>query len=133
MSRAWKWLLAVAALATLLGAQGFGDYSIRLPGGYRLTRIYAGALLINHPSRGIAVDANIDGYKVLGQYIVGHTSQADQEPEKGYSKPGYFLVDTKAGSAKQGMIKQAWLDELRKVGITEEPKLEAPSRFDRDY
>jgi hypothetical protein len=133
MSRAWKRLLAIAALAMLLGAHGCGDYAIRLPGDYRLTRIYAGAVLINHPDRGIAVDANVDGYKVIGQYLVGHTSQAEQEPEKGYSKPGYFLVDTKAGSAKQGMTKGAWLDELRRVGITEEPKLDTPSRFDKEY
>lgn len=122
----------IAILAAML-LQACGDYSIRLPGNYRLTRIYADALLINHPDRGISVDANVDRYKVIGDYVIGHVSAADLPPEKKHSKPGYFIVNTKLHSTRQGLDKKTWLDELRKLGIKEEPTLEKPSRFDRDY
>lgn len=122
-----------AAITVIVGMQGCGDYSVRLPGSYVLTRIYAGAVLINHPGKGIVVDANIDGYKVLGDHVVGHVAPADLSPEKEHSKPGYFLLNTKTHEVKQGLDKKAWLESLKKIGINDEPNLSKPSRFDRDY
>lgn len=130
MKTTWIRTGLVGVFAVML-LQACGDYSIRLPGNYRLTRIYPGALLINHPDRGIIVDANVDSYKVIGDYVVGHVSAADVPPEKGYSKPGYFIVDTKEHRTRQGLDKATWLSELRRLGINEEPMLEKPSRFDK--
>jgi hypothetical protein len=121
------------AIMAITGVQACGDYSVHLPGNYLLTRIYAGAVLINHPEKGIVVDANVDGYKVLGDHVVGHVTAADLSPEKEHSKPGYFLLNTKTHEVKQGLDKKAWLESLQKIGINDEPNLSKPSRFDRDY
>lgn len=110
-----------------------GDYSVRLPGGYALTRVHAGAVVIHHPEKGIVVDANIDGYKVLGDIVVGHVIMADRTPDNAYSKPGYFFVVTKTHEVKQGLDKKSWLEALKKMGVNSEPNLSKPSRFDRDY
>lgn len=123
-----------AAITAIVGMQGCGDYSVHLPDSYVLTRIYAGAVLINHPEKGIVVDANIDGYTVLGDHVVvGHVTAADLSPEKEHSKPGYFLLNTRTHDVKQGLDKKTWLESLQKIGISNEPNLSKPSRFDRDY
>lgn len=121
------------ALMAAFSMSACGDYSIRLPGNYALTRVYAGAVLINHPEKGVVIDANIDGYKVLGDLVVGHVTVAEESPEKEMSKPGYFIVNTKTHEVKQGLDKKAWLDALQAHGIGNEPNLGKPSRFDREY
>ena len=110
-----------------------GDYSVRLPGNYALTRVYAGAVLINHPEKGVVIDANIDGYKVLNDLVVGHVSVAEHSPEKELSKPGFFILNTKTHELRQGLDKKAWLDSLKALGTTNDPSLDKPSRFDKDY
>lgn len=110
-----------------------GDYSIQLPGNYALTRVYAGAVLINHPEKGVVVDANVDAYKVLNGLVIGHVTVAQESPEKEMSKPGYFIVNTKTHEVKEGLEKKAWLDALQAQGVSSEPSLGKPSRFDRDY
>ncbi len=115
------------------GLLGCGDYSIRLPGGYSLVRVYAGAVLIHHPEKGIVVNAHIDGYKVHGELVIGHVLSAELPPEKDYSKPGYFILNTKTHEVKEGLDKQTWLNSLRTIGIASEPRLSKPSRFDKNY
>jgi hypothetical protein len=110
-----------------------GDYSVRLPGGYALTRVHAKAVVIHHPEKGIVVDADIDGYKVLGDIVVGRVIMAERAPDNAYSKPGYFFLITKTHEVKQGLDKKAWLESLQKIGISDEPNLGKPSPFDRDY
>jgi len=124
---------AVLITAVLVMYACGGDYSVRLPGGYALTRVHAGAVVIHHPEKGIVVDANIDGYKVLGDIVVGHVIMADRTPDNAYSKPGYFFVITKTHEVKQGLGKKAWIESLQKLGISSEPNLSKPSPFDRDY
>jgi hypothetical protein len=122
-----------AAIVVISSMQACGDYSVRLPGGYVLSRVYAGAVLINHPEKGIVVDANIDGYRVVGDQVVGHVTAADLPPEKEHSKPGYFFLNTKTHEVRQGLDKKAWLESLESKGIRDEPTLSKPSRFDKDY
>lgn len=110
-----------------------GDYSVRLPNNYELIRVYAGAVLIGAPEGGVRIEANIDGYKVLNELVVGHVTVAEHSPEKEMSKPGYFIVNTKTHETKQGLDKKTWLDALQAQGISNEPSLGKPSRFDRDY
>ena len=121
---------SVLLLAVLAGGlSGCGDYGIRLPGGYSLDRIYAGAVLISHPEKGIVITAHIDRYTVRDKLVIGHVSPAELPPESDYSRPGFFLLNTETHEVKQGLDKQTWLDSLREVGITHEPNLIKPSRF----
>ena len=120
-------------LAMLLSLTACGDYEIHLPGGYSLIRVYAGAVLIGAPEAGVRIEANIDGYKVLNDLVVGHISIAEHSPEKEMSKPGYFILNTKTHEAKQGLEKKVWLDLMQALGITNEPSLGKPSRFDKNY
>lgn len=126
----YKWL--PSALVLFLGA-ACGDYAIQLPGKYQLTRVHGAAVVINHPDRGVIIDANVDGYALMGKLIVGHVSLAEHAPERELSRPGYFIVDTSTDHVEQGLDKNSWLNVLRAAGITQEPKLAKPSRFDSDY
>lgn len=126
--------VAVAFLVIAATAVGCGDYAVRLPGGYELTRVYAGAVLIARPDHeGLAVNANIDRYAVVGHLVVGHVSLAKHEFERSLSKPGYFVLDTNNGDVKVGMDLESWRLELREMGVSPEPPLAEPSRFDRNY
>lgn len=123
--------LGLAVVYSLLS--GCGDYSVHLPGGYFLVQVYPGAVLIDHVDRPIAIDANVDGYKVYGKLVVGHVSTPKPPPEYPDSIPGYFILNTETHEVNQGLEKQVWLNSLRILGITSEPSLSKPSRFDRDY
>lgn len=129
-------------LAMVLSMTACGDYAIRLPGGYSLVRVYAGAFLISfrdHDGRrlwgDVVVNATVDSYKVLNELVVGHVSVLDymSPEEKEVSKPGYFILNTKTREVRQGLDKKAWLDSLKAQGVSSEPRLGKPSRFDRDY
>jgi hypothetical protein len=127
-------LKTIGLIAVLtMGLQACGDYSVHLPGGYSLTRIYAGAILINKPGEGIIIDANIDAYAVVGSRVVGHVTASKLAPEKQFSKPGFFILNTAKGEALQGLDKQTWIRLLKDAGIDSEPSLHKPSRFDRNY
>ncbi|HQY56972.1 MAG: hypothetical protein WBB60_00095 [Nitrospira sp.] len=127
-SRTFVERLIVFALLCSSFMVGCGDYSIKLPREYSLVRIYGGAFLIYHPDGKVAVDANVDGYKVYGTIVVGHVSAADLEPEKSYSRPGYFTINTETRAIDAGLSKQAFLDSLHKLGIDTEPALLKPAR-----
>jgi hypothetical protein len=128
-----KLLLGLLFCIFLGSLFGCGDYAVSLPGGYSLVRIYGGAILISHSSKGVVINANIDSYKVLDELIVGHVTVAELPPEKDYSKPGYFIINTKTHEVGEGLDRMAWLEALRKINIVTEPKLSKPSRFDKDY
>ena len=113
----------------LLGITACGDYSVNLPNGYTLVSVYSGAILINHPHEGIAVEANIDSYQVIGDLVVGHSTSAELLPEKGFSKPGYFILDTRTRKVLQALDRTTWLSNLAKLGVSEVPVLNKPSRF----
>ena len=114
----------------LLGVTACGDYSVSLPNGYTLVSVYSGAILINHPHEGIAVEANIVGYQVIGDLVVGHSIEAELLPEKDLSKPGYFILDTRTHKVIQALDRTTWLSNLKRLGISEVPALKKPSRFD---
>lgn len=114
----------------LLGVTACGDYSVSLPNGYTLVSVYSGAVLINHRNEGIAVEANIDGYQVIGDLVVGHSIGAELLPEKDLSKPGYFILDTRTHKVIQALDRTAWLSNLTRLGISKVPVLNKPSRFD---
>lgn len=123
----------VLVLTVAFGVSACSDYSIRLPNDYELIRIYAGAVLIGAPEGGARVEANIDGYTVIGELVVGHVTAAEHSPEKEMSKPGYFILNTESHEVKQGLSKEDWFDAIKGLGITREPSLGKPSRFDNHY
>ncbi|GAB4270744.1 MAG: hypothetical protein Kow0029_07810 [Candidatus Rifleibacteriota bacterium] len=115
----------------VLGTIGLLDYSVQLPNGYSLDRIYSHANLITGPPYGdIAIHANVDKYQVIGDLILGHVTQAERSPEKELSRPGYFFIDTKTKTVIEGLNEQEWLNHIEKAGVKEKPNLKAPSRFD---
>jgi len=144
-------LLGFVVLLPFLGVLWFflfgGDYEIRLPTGYSLVRVYAGATMLTDPTKGVIIDPNIDGYKIVDNILVGHVScdNLHLTPEDAAScKPGYFIVDMAngyhpplpdtgvympGGNLKQALDEQKWIEYLRIYGITEKPKLHKPSRF----
>ena len=123
----------VLACLVVVGTISCGDYSVQLPGGYSLVRVYGQTVLISRPGEGVVIEASIDNYAVVGSLIVGHSRLADQPPESEYSKPGYFIIDTQTHEAKQGLDKSSWLKALKAAGVSGEPKLHRPSRSDRNY
>ena len=113
-----------------------GDYSIRLPGGYSLVRVYSGAVLIaGDHTRGVVIDPNVEGYAVLGDLVVGRVNTPGNltDEDMSASVPGYFILNTKAHTVRKGLVRQTWLDSLKELGITAEPRLSNPSRFDKNY
>lgn len=124
----------VFVLFTLVAVSGCGDYSISLPGDYSLAQIYGGAVVIcgPPPNRIIRIHANIDGYKVINGLVVGHVVVAERS-EKEYSKPGYFIINTKTDVVLQSLDKKTWLDSLRILGVNEDPALSMPTMFDKNY
>jgi len=110
------------------------DYSISLPGGYSLIRVYAGAILMADKNHSKIISPNIDGYKVFGHIVIGHVSSDNLPPEEAAdSQPGYFILDIQSGTVLQGLDEQRWLDLLQKYGITKKPGLHKPSRFDQIF
>jgi hypothetical protein len=127
-------ILLAFVLVTVIGAMSCGaEYPVELPGSYQLDQVHSGAVAITHPATGIVIYASVDGYAVVGSVIVGHVSQAKRDPEREFSRPGYFIIDTRTNDAKQGLDKNSWLESLRSLGVMSEPKLHKPSRFDRNY
>jgi len=124
---------SLGMMVIILSMTACGDYQIQLPGNYKLTRVYAGAVLIHHPAAGARIEANIDGYKVLNSLVVGHVTVAEHSPEKEMSIPGYFILNTKTREVTPVLEKKTWLDSLQALGITNEPSLSKPSRFDKNY
>jgi hypothetical protein len=118
-------------LVLALVLSGCGDYRVPLPNGYELVRVYAGAILIADPTKALVVNADIDGYTVLADLIVGHVAPADHPPERDMSVPGYFIVNTRTREVRMGLEKPAWLDALLALGVRDEPRLGTPSRFDK--
>jgi hypothetical protein len=118
----------VIVAAVLVG--GCGDYSVCLPNGFSMVRVYPGAVHVVRPNHeGIAIFANVDEYAVLGDYVVGHVDPPKHELERSMSKPGYFILNTSSGDAKDAMDLDAWRAELRRSSLATDPALARPSRF----
>jgi hypothetical protein len=119
----------IGSLAALLGGcNGCSDYSVGLPNGYRLARNSAESTDIFKSSTRIeaTVPPNIIELNVQGDLVFGQAVHSPMASRK--SVAGYFILDTKHERAQVGLTKEKWLAELKKFGISEEPKLKKPSR-----
>lgn len=143
LSKPIKYLLFLSAFVFLLLIafvffyfRFSGDWGVNLPGGYSLSSIYGGAVEILDSNKNVVIFPNIETYKVYKdkQLITGYVSNADLPPtDSANSIPGYFILNTKNGTIRQGLSEKVWLDSLRGYGITEKPRLHEPTGFDRDY
>lgn len=108
-----------------------GDYAVPLPNGYELVRLAGSTIVLDKPGLDCRlVGPTVDGYCVYGDIVVGHVSRDDSLRDIRPSVPGYFLVDTKQGTAFQGLGEAEWLKTLKKHGIAGK-QLRKPSRWDR--
>ena len=124
------------ALAILLGGCGLqygsGDYTIMLPGGYKLVRANDVDVVIGRANGDVVITQTINGYAVVESLIVGHVT-APQEADRWEYRDlpsGFFVLDTSKGGGEplQGLDKQRWLEVLRSKGVASEPMLQRPSR-----
>jgi hypothetical protein len=126
----------IAALVTLGLLAGCWDYSVRLPNGFRLVRLNGAERVIVLPDNRVLIDPDVRKYAVVNEVVVGFAEipeplpQFPKEPPPARQKAGYFIVDTKSAKVWDGTSKEAWLAQLRVLGIEREPHLKRPSPFD---
>lgn len=73
--------------------------------------------------------AFLEGYRVYKGLIVGRVSHRDKVMAPTV-RTSYFVIDTRSDKLYDHLSKQKWLERLRHFGITSEPTLYKPSRFD---
>jgi hypothetical protein len=108
------------------------DYEGKLPNGYEINKISSTNIAI---ARGLTVfRGDINRMNIRGDVVIGRVDEltpAEQRTRisKFEAPPGYFILDTKTGSLQLGLEKKAWLSQLKKLGIAEEPNLKMPTAF----
>lgn len=117
--------LPLVVVLVLVGCGG--NFRIALPNGYEMMSEYTGQVWILGPDGRDVVAATVDGYAVIDSVVVGHVSLGLGRSAKNYSKPGYFVLDTKTGQVVQGMDKKEWLARLKDLGVTTAPQLHTPA------
>ncbi len=128
-------LLALVALFTT----GCWDYEIALPHGWKLSQWSAGENVVLKPAPGSSriatlVGPTVDRYQVVEHFVLGHVDALPDAVHYGFrSSPGYFIVDTATNRVWQGLDELAWRQQLRELGIAEEPQLHWPTRYDTQY
>jgi hypothetical protein len=115
-----------AMLARYAIARG-GDYTIGLPNGYGLTRVYSDTVLLYGSTRQILIGPTVDGYQVQGRLIIGH-ARGTNDPNFPDAITGYFVVDTGTGKLQHWKDKESWLQALHRHGIFVTPDLQRPRR-----
>lgn len=109
------------------GSTMSGDYEISLPNGYSIIRESEGMVSVIN-TKLPDIEANVDGYRVYHNYMVGHVSKCRDKSR--HSQPGYFILEFYTGKAYQGLSKKQWLTMLRSYGIKQPPVLHVPSGSD---
>ncbi|QYO64135.1 hypothetical protein [Leptolyngbya sp. 7M] len=108
------------------------DYEGKLPNGYEMNKTSSTNIAI---ARGLTVfRGDINRMNIRGNIVIGRVDELPSEEQrtrtsKFEAPPGYFILDTKTGSFQLGLEKEAWLRQLKKVGISEEPNLKMPTAF----
>jgi hypothetical protein len=130
------------------------DYIVPLPRGYRYFYHDSGIIIELHPIQGDdmsridrmheegltapRVGPNVDGYRVYRHAITGHVSKPNKRPEANLRvadfsatpASGYFVIDIRTDRTDKDLTKEQWIKRLLSMGITREPRLYVPSRFD---
>jgi hypothetical protein len=115
--------LAVAVMILI----ACGDYRRELTHGYKLVRANADEYVIVDSTDLVVITATVSEIAHVGDVIAGITQLPQRQVGFG-SEPGYFVVNTATGEHRMGLSKEAWLAELLRHGIGDEPTLRRPSR-----
>lgn len=74
----------------------------------------------------VVIQAEVDEYGIVGQYIIGHVVQQNfgpppppPPPPEQRQTPGFFIFDTLSGNKRTGLDKEAWIRELDRLRISE--------------
>jgi hypothetical protein len=128
ISKICSFLLTVAAF-TACG----GDFETQLPGNYSLFRMNPDEVIIARHTEGgsikFVVGPRVSGYRVFSDIVVGEVVLPDWVVLRKESTPGYFVLDTTTHEVMQGMDKATWQQELRRMGLPDDPALPQPSRW----
>lgn len=126
------WFIIFAVILTPILDIVLGrNYDITLPNGYSLNRVQEKEMFMTDSDDTIVISPNIDEYKVSDDIVIGHVSVEDvQTDNTGYSKPGYFLVDTQTDEIKQGLREGVWRGTFSRYGIDRDYELSKPSVLD---
>ena len=101
---------------------------IPLPNGHRLARMHDETTAILYRDEEVTIPANVDGYRVEGDVVIGHVSTHGlDEDEVRISNPGYFILDTTNRETRQGLQKEEWNTLMSARGIKTAPDLAAPA------
>lgn len=122
-------------LLLLCGCFLHPDYSIALPNGYELARIWKGAHTIANERNFLVVGLSIQKYAVVDSVVTGYVSDENMAdvPEALRGKVGYFVLDTATGNLEDGLSEDKWRETLKSHGIMSPPPLKAPSRKDAKW
>ena len=115
-------------LATACLGVACGDYSVPLPGNYRLVQANAWEVFVVDPSGEVAIAPHIVRYAVSGTLVTGVVEPSDNKLHGAVG--GYFLVDTKTRRRKLGMSEEEWKRALAEEGVAP-LELHGPTRYDR--
>lgn len=131
-------LFAVTALIVLLS--GCEEYRITLPNGWILEQWSGGDHVIfkTDTEKRIQnlIGPTVEAYGVVDNVVAGRVAphlRAEWPPDLPVPKGGYFVVETATGRVWHGLDEAAWRQRLRDLGVTEEPRLQRPTRHDRQY
>lgn len=132
MRRRIRWTLGMIIMLALLVKCTPFDYEGELPNGYELFK--ANSTEIGIAKGLVLLTGDINWMNVKEDLVFGKVDELPAERrrtevQKYEAPPGYFILDTETGSLQLGLEKEEWLNELAKVGISEEPNLEMPTAF----
>jgi len=98
--------------------------SRQLVGDYDLVRMQEGIALC-YGTQETVISANIDEVGVYDYLIVGHVTTEGLPPRVvPYTKPGYFVIDTRdINGVRTGLSKDDWLEQVKALGISQVPEL----------
>ena len=122
-------------LLLLCGCFLHPDYSIALPNGYKLSRIWKGAHTIVNERNFLVVGLTVQKYAVVGNIVTGYVSDENMAdvPETLRGKTGYFVLDTATANLQDGLGEDKWRNVLELHNITSLPALKTPSRKDAKW
>lgn len=128
------WILLLLYLAIISCGCLPVDYEGKLPNGYILGRNNNLSLVIFSRKSGSSFSEEyITKMNIKEDIVFGKIDTIPPDLQRLVIRqkrhPGYFILDTKTGLFQLGLEKQKWLEELEKLGISEEPTLMSPSAF----
>lgn len=116
-----------ALLAICLGCNR--DYTIQLPNGYFVARVYSGAFAIVNPNRRVVTDQSHQGIAVAvdDDIVMGEIdpTPSDADPAAGR----HFVINTKTNEVWLELSREEYLHRLRLVDIKAPPRLVLVDRF----